>query len=178
MLGEVGALDRPVGNAGEDAIGPGIAIGKDNHRQVKLRVQPLYHPPGGPGRLAFDVNQNGIVLLIKAVLDQPGIHPAGLNGHDHPGIMADELDVVHVEGYLIACLAHILLAVHLLLSPAGLLFQAQRPEDCCSVLLWPDVKVLPVQIGYDLQVLYQPVALRLLMKLGYIPVLGDVIDLS
>jgi hypothetical protein len=92
--------------------------------------------------------------------------------------MVDELDVIHVEGYLIAGLANVLLAVHLLLPPAGLLFQAKRPEDSRSVLLRTDVKILPVQIGYNLQVLDQPVALCLLMELGYIPVLGDVIDLS
>ncbi len=92
--------------------------------------------------------------------------------------MAQKLQVIHIEGYLIACLAHILLAVHLPLAAAGLLFEAQRPEHRSTILLRPDMKVLPVHGGDYLHVLDQPVALRLLMKLCDIPVFGDVIDLS
>jgi len=90
------------------------------------------------------MHQYAIVLLIKAVFNQPGVHAARLNGHDHFGIVAEELYVVHIEGDLVACLPHIVLAVHLLLPPPGLLLEAQRPEDRRPVLLRPDMEVLPV----------------------------------
>ena len=121
MLGEVGALDRPVSDAGEDSVGPGIAIGEDHHRQTQLGIESLDETPGGAGRLALDMHQYAIVLLIKAVFNQPGIHSARLNGHDHFGVVAEELYVVHIEGNLVACLPHVVLAVHLFLPPPGLL---------------------------------------------------------
>src|SRR5664280_1718901 len=137
------ALDGTVSDAGKDAIGPGIAIREDDHGNIQLRVEPFYNAPRGPGRLTLDMHQDGIVLLVEAVLNQPGIHSAGLNGYDHLGIMAQELDVIHVEGYLVSSLAHILLAVHLALAASCLLSESQRPEYCRPVLLRPDVKVLP-----------------------------------
>src|SRR5512137_852242 len=151
------ALDGPIGYAGKDAVGPGVTIGEDHHRQPELGIEPLDETPRGAGRLALDMHQYAIELLIKAVLNQPGIHAAGLNGHDHPGVVTDKFDVVHIEGYLVAGLAHIILAVQLLLSSPGLLLEAQRPEDRSPILLRPDMEVLPVQRGYYLQILDQPV---------------------
>jgi hypothetical protein len=42
-----------------------------------LLVQPVEDTAGRAGRLALQVDDDGIVLLVEAILDEPGVHAAG-----------------------------------------------------------------------------------------------------
>ncbi len=70
-----------------------------------------------------------------------------------------ELDVIHVKRYLVSALTDVLPAVDEALAPFCLFEQGYGSEDRCTVLLRPDMEILPLECSDDLEILDQPVAL-------------------
>ena len=83
----MGALDRAVGDRGVDPVRPRVAIGEDEDGEAPCRVDLVQHPAGGPGGLALEVDEDGLELLVKPVLDQPVVHAAGLERDDELRVM-------------------------------------------------------------------------------------------
>ncbi len=105
------------------------------------------------------MHQNSIILLIKPVLDQSGIHTTRLNRNDELCIVILEFNIVHTERDLVAAFADVLLTMDGAIASFRLFGYANRSEHRCPVLLRTDMKVLTLQGSYDLKILNQPIAL-------------------
>jgi hypothetical protein len=75
-------LDRAVGNGAVDPVAPRVAVGEHRHREVEFVVEPPGDTAGRTRRLALQVDDDRVVLLVEAVLDQPVAHAAGLHRED------------------------------------------------------------------------------------------------
>ena len=142
-------------------------------------MQPLRDATGRPSRLTLEVDDDCVVLVIEAVLDQSVPHPTGLDGHDEIRVVIQKLDGIRIVRDLIPAFPDVLLAVDFAVTATGLFAKEERTHERRPGLLRAHVEVLPLDAGDDLEVLDQVVRLALVVELGFllVPGLAEIIEL-
>ena len=103
----MGTFYRSICYTRVDSVRPGITVGEYNYGEFELLVDAVQNTSRGPGRLAFQVDEDGLVILIKPILNEAGVHTARFKSNDEFRVVFQEIDRIDVGRDLVPSFADV-----------------------------------------------------------------------